>query len=75
MNRIPAPLFPQPETTINQCIILRNCIEDRGSKYTAVADYINDEKAHKSWISELKKDKYFRNATHNTYAWRIKVAD
>ena len=75
MNHIPAPLFPQPETAISQRITLTNVIEDKWSKYTVVADLLTDEKAHKSWISELKKDKYFRNATHNSYAWRVKLAD
>ena len=75
MNRIPAPLFPQPETTINKRLMLTNIIEDKWSKYTAVVDLFTDEKAHKSWISELKKDKYFRNATHNSCAWRVKLGD
>jgi putative IMPACT (imprinted ancient) family translation regulator len=75
MNHIPAPLFPLVETTISQRIILTNIIEDKRSKYTVAADFIDNEKAHKSWISELKKDKYFRNATHNSYAWRVKLAD
>jgi putative IMPACT (imprinted ancient) family translation regulator len=75
MNHIPAPLFPLPETTISQRIVLTNIIEDKWSKYTVVADLLTDEKAHKSWISELKKDKYFRNATHNSYAWRVKLVD
>lgn len=75
MNHIPAPLFPQPETIISQRIILTNVIEDKWSKYTVVADFIDDEKAHKSWISELKKDKYYRKATHNSYAWRVQLAD
>ncbi len=73
MNHIPAPLFPLPETTISKRVILTNVIEDKWSKYTVVADLLTDEKAHKSWISELKKDKYYRNATHNSYAWRVKL--
>jgi putative IMPACT (imprinted ancient) family translation regulator len=40
-----------------------------------VADLLTDEKAHKSWIGELKKDKYYRNATHNSYARRVKLQD
>lgn len=75
MNHIPAPLFPVPETTISQRITLTNIIEDKWSKYTVVADLLIDEKAHKSWISELKKDKYYRKATHNSYAWRVKLQD
>ncbi len=75
MNYIPAPLFPLAETTIAQRTILTNVIEDKWSKYTVMADLLADEKAHKSWMSELKKDKYFRNATHNSYARRVKLAD
>jgi len=40
-----------------------------------VADLLTDETTHKSWINDLKKDKYYRKATHNTYAYRVLQPD
>lgn len=75
MNHIPPPLFPQPETILNKRIVLTNVIEDKWSKYTVVADVLHGEKAHKSWVTNLKQDKYFAKATHNSYARRVKLSD
>ncbi len=52
--------------------ILQNVIVDRKSKYTTVAWYITKKEEIKEFLSELLKDKYFKKATHNTYAYRIK---
>ena len=52
--------------------IIKDIIIDRKSKYTLVWYYLEDEKDVKTFLKELKKDKYFFNATHNSYAYRIK---
>ena len=51
--------------------ILQNIIIDRWSKYTAVWGFIKSKEEAKEFIKEILKDKYFRKATHNTYAYRI----
>jgi len=53
-------------------IIYKDIIVDRKSKYTIVGWYIASEKEAKEFIKFLKKDKYFRDATHNSYAYRWK---
>lgn len=75
MNHIPASLFPLPESTTTTQTIMRDIISDKWSKYTVVSDYLDDSQAHKLRITVLKKDKYFAKATHNSYAWRVKLAD
>jgi putative IMPACT (imprinted ancient) family translation regulator len=52
--------------------IIQNVITDRWSKYTVVGGFISSKEEIKVFVKELSKDKYFRNATHNTYAYRIK---
>lgn len=54
-------------------IILKDIIVDRKSKYTLVWWYIESEKEAKEFMKLLKKDKYFMNSTHNSYAYRIKL--
>ena len=55
--------------------ILQNVIVDRGSKYTVVWGFVKDKKEVEVFIKEILKDKYFRKATHNTYAFRIEQAN
>ncbi|MBW7954263.1 YigZ family protein [Candidatus Gracilibacteria bacterium] len=55
--------------------IKKDIIIDRKSKYTLVGYYLEDEKDIKIFLKELKKDKYFLNATHNSYAYRIKQSN
>ena len=50
----------------------RDIIIDRKSKYTAVAYRVSSLEDVKECFKELKKDSYFRKATHNTYAYRLK---
>lgn len=52
--------------------ILKNVIIDRKSKYTVTWWYINSKDEIKAYLKELLTDKYFIEATHNTYAYRIK---
>ena len=51
--------------------ILQNVIVDRGSKYTVVGWFVEQKIDVKKFMNEILKDKYFRKATHNTYAYRI----
>lgn len=53
--------------------IIMDAIIDRKSKYTIVAWYVENKQGVDDFIKELLKDKYFRKATHNTYAYRIKL--
>lgn len=52
--------------------VLQNVIVDRRSKYTVVWWYIKSKQEISEFMKEILKDKYFRKATHNTYAYRIK---
>ncbi|MGE4443937.1 MAG: YigZ family protein [Candidatus Altimarinota bacterium] len=54
-------------------IILKDIIIDRKSKYTLVGGYVESEKEVKEFMKFLKKDKYFMQSTHNSYAYRIKL--
>lgn len=52
--------------------ILSDVIIDRKSKYSVVWWFVGSKKEVDVFIKEILKDKYFRKATHNTYAYRIK---
>lgn len=49
----------------------RDIIIDRKSKYTVVAFQVSSSDQIKTCFKELKADKYFAKATHNSYAYRI----
>ena len=53
--------------------ILQNVIIDRKSKYTIVWWYIKSKEEIKDFLKKLLVDKYFKKATHNSYAYRIKL--
>ena len=53
--------------------VLQNIIIDRKSKYTVVWWYVKSKGEIKDFLKELLADKYFRKATHNSYAYRIKL--
>lgn len=55
-----------------QRIEYRDIIVDRKSKYSVVAFALRDITEVKVFFKELKQDSYFRKATHNTYAYRVK---
>lgn len=52
--------------------ILKDVIIDRKSKYTVVYNYVENKQEVDDFIKLLKSDKYFKKATHNSYAYRIK---
>lgn len=53
-------------------IEIRDIIIDRKSKYTLVAFKISELDEVKKCFKELKTDTYFRKASHNSYAYRVK---
>ena len=53
--------------------IIQNIIIDRKSKYTVVWWYITKKENIKEFLWDLLNDKYFKKATHNTYAYRVKL--
>lgn len=53
-------------------IIFKDIIIDRKSKYTIVGWYVKNYEEVGEFLKYLKKDKYFRDATHNSFAYRIK---
>ena len=61
------------EKTIQKDLILKNIVIDRGSKYTLVAKKVTSKKEVSEFTKNLLKDDYFRKATHNSYAYRIKL--
>lgn len=52
--------------------ILSDVIVDRKSKYTVVCWFVESKEEVDNFMKEILRDKYFRKATHNTYAYRIK---
>jgi putative IMPACT (imprinted ancient) family translation regulator len=53
--------------------ILKDVIVDRKSKYTSVWWFVESKEEVDDFMKELLKDKYFRKATHNTFAYRLKL--
>ena len=51
--------------------IMQNVIIDRGSKYTVVWWFVKSKWEVAEFMKDILRDKYFRKATHNTYAYRI----
>lgn len=47
--------------------IMENIISDRGSRYAVSGGDCADEAAAKAFIKELKRNKKFAKATHNTW--------
>jgi len=60
--------FSMPEDYIEY----RDVIIDRKSKYSVVAIKVFSASEVKTQFKKLKQDSYFRKATHNTYAYRIR---
>lgn len=58
--------------TDEKLIQVKNIIVDRKSKYTVSWWKVESEEEVKEFIKNLKSDKYFQKATHNSYAYIIK---
>ncbi len=52
---------------------IKNVVSDRGSKYAVSGGETIDRKSVDEFLKELKKDKKFARATHNT--WAVLQAD
>ncbi len=55
--------------------VWKEIIVDRGSKYTVVVGKIETKEEVKLFLKELVRDSYFRKATHNSYAYRLKESN
>ena len=53
--------------------VLKDVIIDRKSKYTAVLWFVTSKEEIDIFMKEILSDSYFRKATHNTFAYRIKL--
>ncbi len=47
---------------------IRNVLTDRGSKYAVSGGPVTDRKSADAFLKQLKRDKKFAKATHNTWA-------
>jgi len=74
MNKLSLNLWDSKKPNFRRKI-MQNVIVDRGSKYTVVWGFVKDKQEVEAFIKEILKDKYFRKATHNTYAFRIEQAN
>lgn len=54
-------------------IVYKEIINDRNSKYTVLWAFVESLDEVNQIINYIKKDKYFKNATHNSYAYRFKI--
>lgn len=61
------------KTITHSEIEFRDIIIDRKSKYSVIAFKVDSQDEVKSMFKKLKQDNYYRKATHNTYAYRIKL--
>lgn len=52
--------------------ILKDVIIDRKSKYTAVIWFVSSKQELDDFMKEILSDKYFKKASHNSFAYRIK---
>ena len=73
-----APLFiTNPYIYVSEDVCIKNCITDRWSKYTVTAlsmiyeKIIEPQARVKDLMKQLSREKFYRKATHNTYAWRL----
>jgi putative IMPACT (imprinted ancient) family translation regulator len=66
MEIVPAPLFELAHRHCDHELILRDAIEDRGSRYTISAFPFSDLE-QLAWYQA----RFDPTATHNSYAWRI----
>jgi len=54
---------------------MKDAIEDRKSKYSVTLKEIYSKDDVKKYFKEIQKDKFYKKATHNTYAYRILLED
>jgi len=56
-------------------LFLKDIIEDRKSKYSVTYKKVFSKDDIKNYFHSLQKEKFYKKATHNTYAYRILVED
>lgn len=56
-----------------EILTLKECIVDRGSRYTVTVFSLHSQEEGKKQLQTLKKESYFSKATHNSYARRIQT--
>lgn len=71
-NQITLDMWDEIELP-KKLIIFKDIIIDRKSKYTIVWWYVKSYEEVGDFISYIKKDRYFRDATHNSFAYRIRL--
>lgn len=54
-------------------VIFKDIIIDRKSHYTVVWKKVSTKEEIDKFMKDLVQDDYYRKATHNTYAYRIKL--
>jgi putative IMPACT (imprinted ancient) family translation regulator len=57
----------------DKTIVYKDIIIDRKSKYTVVWTSIKSKEDADKFMKNLVTDDYYRKATHNTYAFRVKL--
>ncbi|MDD2871121.1 MAG: YigZ family protein [Candidatus Gracilibacteria bacterium] len=64
--------FGDNKTFLEKKVVL-DAIKDRGSIFTPAGGIVKSKEDIHVFLNELVKDKPFKNATHNSYAYRIKL--
>ena len=63
--------FNDNKTTASDFILLEQIIEDRGSRYSVSYGRVKGREDIKLFLKQLKKNKKYAKATHNSWATRI----
>lgn len=80
MSKQPQLLLP-PDTVymMQEDIFIKNCIVDRWSKYSVLVHGLqtcpDPQRQAKLFFHTLRKESFFKKATHNSYAWRCERLD
>lgn len=53
--------------------VIKDVIIDRKSKYTVVGKKVKSKDEVDEFMKEILKDDFYRKATHNSYAFRVKL--
>lgn len=63
--------FNDNKTPKSKFVLLEQIIEDRGSRYSVSYGRVKSREDIKLFLKQLKKNKKYAKATHNTWATRI----
>ena len=56
-------------------LFMKDVIEDRKSKYSVTYKKVFSKEEVKIYFKQIQKEKFYKKATHNTYAYRILLDD